>query len=90
MNNLALQKLIHFYQDPKIEYKTAFAGHWKSEYTGLEVQDLVPHWKEISQKVQECSKFYMDHRDIDNYLTVEETVKLLDDMKLYFYNVWEE
>jgi len=83
MNNLALQKLIHFYQDPKIEYKTAFAGHWKKEHTGLEVQDLVPHWKGISQKVQECSKFYMDHRDIDNALTVEETVKLLDDMKLY-------
>ena len=83
MNNLALQKLIHFYQDPKIEYKTAFAGHWKKEHIGLEVQDLVPHWKEISQKVQECSKFYIDHRDADNGLTVEETTKLLEDMKLY-------
>ena len=83
MNNLALQKLIHFYQDPKIEYKTAFAGHWKKEHTGLEVQDLVPHWKSVSDAVQGSSKFYIDHRDNENSLTFSETTKLLEDMKLY-------
>ena len=83
MNNLALQKLIHFYQDPKIEYKTAFAGHWKKEHTGFEIQDLVPHWKSVSDAVQGSSKFYIDHRDIENALTIGETTKLLEDMKLY-------
>ena len=83
MNNLALQTLIHLYQDPKIEYKLVFPEHWKAEYVGQEKEDLVPYFKSASKIIQKQTKFYIDARDRDNMLTTDETTKLLDDMKLY-------
>lgn len=97
MNNIALQKLIHLYQDPNLEYKLAFPAHWKSEYrvrmktqkslinenTGQIVEEVTPYFKEISELAQKHSKFYIDMRDERNALTNEEVVKLYRDMKVY-------
>ena len=97
MNNIALQKLIHLYQDPNLEYKLAFPAHWKAEYrvrmktqkslinenTGQIVEEVTPYFREISEITQKTTKFYIDMRDEPNSLTNEEIAKLFADMNLY-------
>ena len=83
MNNEALQKLIYLYQDPDIAGKVQFPMHFKAEYADIPPKELSAYFKYYSAYLQKASKFYIDKRDDANQLSVDESVKIIEDIKLY-------